>query len=60
MLISELKYEAYKFQRASSPEIIPERWKLIFGQDVDWMEKRLNQEKLTQYPQKEEGNDHYV
>jgi hypothetical protein len=44
MLTQELKYHAYKFQRASSPEIAPERWKPIFGHDVDWMEEKYQKE----------------
>ena len=42
-LLNEVNYSSYSAQRQYSPEISPERWKLIFGSSVDEMEKRYQE-----------------
>lgn len=41
----ELLYGNYTFNRQQAPDITPERWKKIYGeQAVEWMERRLQDE----------------
>ena len=43
-LIGELTYINYKYNRLRSPDISPERWKVVFGNAVDEIETRLTNE----------------
>lgn len=44
-LVKELTYINYASNRESSPQIPAADWKVIFGNDVGWMEERYQAEK---------------
>ncbi len=44
-VIGELKYGSYEFNRDHAPEIPAKKWKGIYGEDVEWMEERYQEEK---------------
>ncbi len=43
-LVGELDYICYKYNRERTPEVTPDRWKLIFGNRVDILEPRYQAE----------------
>jgi len=44
ILVSELDYQCYKYNRTISPDVSPDRWRAIFGNRVDNLEKRYQDE----------------
>lgn len=46
-LIGELMYGSYRFNRRQSPATTPEQWKLVYGEAVEHMEARYQEEPPT-------------
>ena len=44
-LIYEMTYRSYAYNRTEAPQITPNSWKKVYGQEVDDMEKRYQAEK---------------
>lgn len=44
-IVNELMYRCYEFNRQRNPEITPEQWAAIFGNGVNAMERRFQQER---------------
>ena len=43
-VLDELIYRNYAFNRKRSPDIAPERWMTMFGENVTQMEMRFSKE----------------
>lgn len=41
LMVDELTYMNYAYNRRRTPGIAPERWKLVYGERVDGMEQRF-------------------
>lgn len=44
-LMGDLVYKSYAFNRDQAPDITPESWKKIFGEEVDEFEAKYQAEK---------------
>lgn len=43
-LVGELTYGSYAFNRQDSPTTTPQQWKLVYGEAVELMESRYQEE----------------
>ena len=43
-LVADLVYVNYRFQREYAPDISPERWQSVFGEEGKFLEQRYQSE----------------